>query len=319
MKPFIIILITLWLTLNLYGQTRVSDSSSTNIKTTSHDTTKYVFDLAEPWLNEQEYYKLMGQTLKKVLLDLDIASQSDSGFTNKAEAKNLIVNGKKEGKWIEYYTEGDFAIDRKDSNGATNYRLVVYQNGKVIGVGREYYISGVLMGETPLSDGVPNGISRGYYPNGKLKGEAPYTNGKINGVVKNYYENGKLRSESVFIDDKENGVEKTYDESGEIESEIPYTMGKKNGVMKEYDASGKHWCETPYMNDTINGIMKIYYRKEGSLPLKLMLERSFTNGTLNGVEKWYYESGKLKSETTYTNGIAGPTKNYDENGNEIKQ
>lgn len=27
----------------------------------------------------------------------------DSGFTNKAEAKNLMVNGLKEGKWIEYY------------------------------------------------------------------------------------------------------------------------------------------------------------------------------------------------------------------------
>jgi len=26
----------------------------------------------------------------------------DSGFTNKAEAKNLIVHGRKEGKWIAY-------------------------------------------------------------------------------------------------------------------------------------------------------------------------------------------------------------------------
>lgn len=29
----------------------------------------------------------------------------DSGFTNKKEAKNLMVNSKKEGKWLEYLEE----------------------------------------------------------------------------------------------------------------------------------------------------------------------------------------------------------------------
>ena len=30
---------------------------------------------------------------------------ADSSFTNKAEAKNLMVNGLKDGKWIEYFGE----------------------------------------------------------------------------------------------------------------------------------------------------------------------------------------------------------------------
>jgi hypothetical protein len=37
-----------------------------------------------------------------VLFSIAGFAQQDSGFTNKAEAKNLIVNGLKEGKWIEY-------------------------------------------------------------------------------------------------------------------------------------------------------------------------------------------------------------------------
>ncbi|HTB30831.1 MAG TPA: hypothetical protein VK808_02330, partial [Bacteroidia bacterium] len=36
----------------------------------------------------------------------------DSGFTNKAEAKNLMVNGLKEGKWVEYQDMmGNFNTD----------------------------------------------------------------------------------------------------------------------------------------------------------------------------------------------------------------
>ena len=37
-----------------------------------------------------------------------------------------------------------------------------------------------------------------------------------------------------------------------------------------------------------------------------------------GVAKEYYESGKLKSETTYKNGVPGEIKNYDEDGKIIK-
>ncbi|MGP8216566.1 MAG: hypothetical protein ACLQQ4_13445 [Bacteroidia bacterium] len=75
-------------------------------------------------------------------------SLSDSGFTNKAEAKNLIVNGLKEGKWIEYYT---FETKTLNSNpyklgvhilttdtNAPYYDLGVYKAGKLNGIVRYY-------------------------------------------------------------------------------------------------------------------------------------------------------------------------------------
>ena len=37
-----------------------------------------------------------------LLLCLACNGITDQGFTNKAEAKNQIINGLKEGKWIEY-------------------------------------------------------------------------------------------------------------------------------------------------------------------------------------------------------------------------
>src|ERR1700728_4756526 len=60
--------------------------------------------------------------MKRIILILSLFSSltvfgqqpeyPDSGFTNKAEARNLIMNGKEEGKWCEYiakifWTYGD--------------------------------------------------------------------------------------------------------------------------------------------------------------------------------------------------------------------
>ena len=55
--------------------------------------------------------------------------QADSlGFTNKAEAKNLMVNGLKEGKWIEYIY--GIKMNLKDSSIITGYKSTIYKAGK---------------------------------------------------------------------------------------------------------------------------------------------------------------------------------------------
>jgi antitoxin component YwqK of YwqJK toxin-antitoxin module len=133
------------------------------------------------------------------------------GFTNKAEAKNLTIDGKKEGKWISY--EDDKFNSTADTN-APYYALVVYKTGHQIGTIRKYYKSGKLCTVNPCTvDGIKNGMSKAYYENGKLEGEVPYTNDKKNGVMKIYYENGKLKSESTFVNDKLVKV-KNYGEKG---------------------------------------------------------------------------------------------------------
>src|ERR1700720_4657367 len=72
----------------------------------------------------------------------------DSGFTNKAEAKNLMVNGLKEGKWIEYM----------DSNwlptvDTVYYLLVLYKQNYAFGLVHGYYRSGELYCIFPNSNG----------------------------------------------------------------------------------------------------------------------------------------------------------------------
>src|ERR1700722_8015952 len=79
----------------------------------------------------------------------------DSGFTNKAEAKNLIVNGLKEGKWIEYFGNDVITNDTTSTTNTPYYRLTVYKASRTYGIEREYFNteSNQLFDETPYVNG----------------------------------------------------------------------------------------------------------------------------------------------------------------------
>ncbi len=54
--------------------------------------------------------------------------QQENSFTNKTEAKNQMVNGMKEGKWIEY-DDSDYKLTTDEN--AAYYRLSIYHEGKL--------------------------------------------------------------------------------------------------------------------------------------------------------------------------------------------
>jgi hypothetical protein len=153
---------------------------------------------------------------------------SDSlGFTNKAEAKNLMVNEKKEGKWIEYFKGGAIIKDslslskmlQSDTTGdplylnkPDYYEFTLYKHDKPIGIVRKYNLEGELMEEIPYVNGKRDGMHKTYYK-GKLFAEIQDSAGSANGIEKRYYLNGKVMSETIYI----NGVAgstKNYDQNG---------------------------------------------------------------------------------------------------------
>jgi len=211
----------------------------------------------------------------------------DSGFTNKAEAKNLTVNGLKEGKWLEYVkcvllypNESDIT---HDTNLACSYRLVFYKSGKPCGIIRTYYMNGKLLDEKTFTKGKVNGIERGYYINGVLQSETPYNMGIENGIRKTYYENGKIESETPFTHGHINGIDKEYYENGNLEYEYPRTHSMNNGILKEYYEDGKLKTESQYINDTIDGFVKVYYENG-----QIMSQTHFIKG--KGKETQYFSN-----------------------------
>jgi antitoxin component YwqK of YwqJK toxin-antitoxin module len=140
----------------------------------------------------------------------------DSGFTNKAEAKNLRVHGIKEGKWVYYFTSRSVK-DEFDSNSVDyrEYFLIVYKSGKRYGIGRKYTRSG------------------------KLLHLIPYINDKVNGMVKSYDTlTGNVFIESPYINDKENGLEKIYMNNGKVSYQTTKYHNDKAGKTKYYDENG---------------------------------------------------------------------------------
>ncbi len=224
---------------------------------------------------------------------LAFAQQDSLGFTNKAEAENKMVNGVKEGKWLEY--EAIFPIYEntpkvKDTN-LLYYSLTIYKAGRHIGMVRVYYKSGRLLEEIPYSYNGEyiNGVDKIYYENGKLKEEDPFKDGLLNGTVKMYDDKGTLIKEEQFKNDVSHGIARIYYPTGVLNYEEADSNGLSNGVSRNYYPSGKLY------NEWTNRL-----------------------GKKNGIFRQYYENGKLEFEKKYNNDMVVEIKNYDENGKEIK-
>jgi antitoxin component YwqK of YwqJK toxin-antitoxin module len=181
---------------------------------------------------------------------LSLLAQQDSGFTNKAEAKNQMTAGKKEGKWVEYR---DSEHNPTSDTNAPFYSLTIYKDDKAEGIKRYYNKKGTLICIYHFTNGKKNGIATDYYDNGKPRGVYPYLYGKMEGVVKTYYESGQLKSEESQKNDKLDGEYKSYYENGNLKVEASYSDGEKNGTFKTYHINGKLTSETNYSNGNEDG------------------------------------------------------------------
>lgn len=186
--------------------------------------------------------------------------QQDSGFTNKSEAKNLIVNGVKDGKWIEYYKVKNRIVHTTKSKRAPYYRLIMYKAGKVEGVARDYYKNGKLWCETPYVNGNISGVRKMYDENGTLVLTDTISGNKEKGMIKVFYPSGELKIECPFINDPSNTQsEISFEPQGAVhlyqekKPTIPYGLrGKVNGVLKMFNEDGTVKMKITYLNGIEN-------------------------------------------------------------------
>lgn len=196
---------------------------------------------------------------------LTVFAQADSGFTYKAEAKNLKVNGLKDGKWIEYLADDKKIVKDSNNHSFRFFRLAVYKGGML------------------------NGAARVYEKSGKLHSQTTYINNQKNGSEK-YYQNGHVAVSVSYAYGQKTGLEDFYDfASGKLNLEIDYINGKKNGTEKVYYKSGKLLTEVTYVNNKENGVQKVYY-EDG----KLKQESIFTNDKVISVENYDEKGNELK-------------------------
>ncbi len=170
----------------------------------------------------------------------------DSGFTNKAEAKNSMVNGLKEGKWVEYETYYyDTSSYITTDTSAPYYILTVYKTGKPNGIQKKFYKRGMLMSITPYVNGRKNGTEKNYNENGQLQNCLTYINNKIDEEI-GYMDSGRVIYE--YIKDKlGNHIERRYRNNGVLEMEAYSATNKLFRTEKWYYESGSLGRETFYV------------------------------------------------------------------------
>ncbi len=82
------------------------------------------------------------------------------------KTKGLLVNEKKEGQWVEYYTDGQIA------------ELTNWKNGLLDSVQLRYHRNGIIKERAYVKEGEFVGYITLYYDNGVRKGRTLYENGK---------------------------------------------------------------------------------------------------------------------------------------------
>ena len=259
--------------------------------------------------------------------------KNGKGYIKKYDSKGEFLNefeyldGKRNGKWIEYYSNNKKRFEGEYSNGLLNGEVKMYYydgklelegeylNGEKNGVIKEYYYkTGALLFEGEYLNGKRNGKGKKYNYDGELEFDGEYLNNyKLKGKE---FINNKIEYEGEYLFNKKwNG--KGYDKEGNI----IYVLNKGNGTVKEY-YDGVLKFEGEYLNGRRNGKGKLYFRnkdiefdgeylkgkrngkgKEYDSDDHLIFEGEYLNGKKwNGKEKKYHFTGDLVHEGEYTNG-----------------
>ncbi|RDB35137.1 MAG: toxin-antitoxin system YwqK family antitoxin [Spirobacillus cienkowskii] len=209
-----------------------------------------------------------------------------------------------------YIYEKDFI--KLESNNITHF-LDIKTKEPISGIGISLYENGVIKRIIVFKNGFVNGFDRNYYESGKIKDESLYKDGIPYGTGIIWYENGNIKSTVIYqnqngllnielTEHDENGNIKIIVKAQKIEIKIIYKYIFDDNIEEEK----KEKMEQDLLKFLVEG--KKYYESG-----QLKEERLFKNGVLDGEVKNYYESGQLKQEGLFKNGVRdGEYKLYNE-------
>lgn len=114
---------------------------------------------------------------------------------NNKVSEGKVVNKQFEGEW-KYYHE----------NSPQIMTLEYYSNGKLNGVRKVFYKSGILAEETTYKNGVKDGLYKSYAENGIVMEESNYKNGLYDGPATFRTATNELSAQGVFKNGKKVGL-----------------------------------------------------------------------------------------------------------------
>lgn len=129
-----------------------------------------------------------------------------------------------EGKLINKQFEGDWKYYHEDLPSIMT--LESYVNGKLSGIRKVYYKSGVIAEETTYKDGIKNGAYKSYAENGVVLEESNYKNGYYEGQAVYRDTDNQISAQGVYKKGKKIGMWKIL-EKGKLK-EVNMNFQNKN-------------------------------------------------------------------------------------------
>lgn len=159
-----------------------------------------------------------------------------------------LKNGKKEGMWETYFTNGQLSSKGSYKNGESEGLWEVYSSdGGLISKGsykngeREglwiYYLYGLPSSKINYKKGTQHGHSE-YYKYGRLTEKGSFDEGKKTGLWLSYHQNGKLKSKGVFSNSERLGEWVFCNEKSTPIIEIEYETEREKFIFKNMPTTG---------------------------------------------------------------------------------
>ena len=138
---------------------------------------------------------------------------------------------------------------KKDENGHTLEEGYVL-DGKKTGSWINYYSDGRVMAIRNFIDGKVDGTYLTIDDRGRVVQQASYKNNFLDGYVSIYKVGSRKIKETYYVNGKKEGVEKEYFELGPVQKETSYKNDVLDGKMKFYNDKAELVAEYEYKNGT---------------------------------------------------------------------
>ena len=129
-------------------------------------------------------------------------------------ADGWYVKQIKDSVWT-YYSEFDGSVRIREP----------YVDGKLDGMARSYYSSGLISEEVEWKENIKEGTWKQYYAGGVPRLSGQYKDGLLHGTYEIYHSDGTIKIRGSYLENKSHGTWYFYDEKGEEIYAIEYRHG----------------------------------------------------------------------------------------------
>ena len=281
-------------------------------------------DITTGFLNGYTQFDTSGQIMNKVKFNCGTGMIRLMDLKNKVNYEGKCVNGSRYSVFTSYFHDGKVKSKQ-------NY-IYTKRNGPY----QEFYSNGKPYSTGWYTNGKMDSVWNYYNQEGKLIKTYVLQDGDFQGRYTTYYDNGKVEMERNYLDDEKQGVCSYYGPDGILMIQFLYD----GGVLRSYtylDKESKLLPSIPVKDETAaiktfypNGNPAVSYTLEKGylqgtylthyLSGKLYSETHYTDNETEGEAKTYYPNGTLKSEQKYFyDELDGPWRTYFENGKISKE